>query len=375
MTYEFLQSIPVEIFGMSQAPCVSVYLPTHRQLPQRRQDEILFGNLLQDVENRLKEDYPKYNGSIMKRLKDIQGDHDLWSMGAQGMVVFANDERSWVYLLEMGMEAIVGVGKGFMILPLLRYLQNLHPYQVLAISGKEWAVYEGNRFGLKEVSFGPDTPRTMDEILGSDHTEKYTTHGIYGADGGTFFHGQGSKKDDHEMDLERFYRFIDHYVHEHISKLSQLPLVFAGLSENHNLFHRVSDNGFLWPDSVDYSLDTHDLEELSRRTWSLIEPHYLKQTKTLLERFGELHVKDLGSEQIKEIVLAAVENRVETLLIEENRNIPGEMVDEMGTLRFGGNENLLDDLASMVLHNHGQVVVLPAEKMPNDRGLAAIYRF
>jgi hypothetical protein len=36
---------------------------------------------------------------------------------------------------------------------------------------------------------------------------------------------------------------------------------------------------------------------------------------------------------------------------------------------------LLDDLSAVVLQNGGEVIIVPAERMPTDTGLAAIYRF
>jgi len=38
-------------------------------------------------------------------------------------------------------------------------------------------------------------------------------------------------------------------------------------------------------------------------------------------------------------------------------------------------DDLLDDVAELVLQKGGQVMVIPAEKMPTDTGLAATYRF
>lgn len=37
--------------------------------------------------------------------------------------------------------------------------------------------------------------------------------------------------------------------------------------------------------------------------------------------------------------------------------------------------DLLDDMAEMVLRMKGEVVVVPAERMPFDTGVAASYRF
>ena len=38
-------------------------------------------------------------------------------------------------------------------------------------------------------------------------------------------------------------------------------------------------------------------------------------------------------------------------------------------------DDLLDDLGEIVLRIKGEVIVLPAEGMPSESGVAAIYRF
>jgi hypothetical protein len=38
-------------------------------------------------------------------------------------------------------------------------------------------------------------------------------------------------------------------------------------------------------------------------------------------------------------------------------------------------DDLLDDLGELVLKNRGQVVIVPADRMPTRTGIAAIYRF
>ena len=72
--------------------------------------------------------------------------------------------------------------------------------------------------------------------------------------------------------------------------------------------------------------------------------------------------------------------RVATLLIEAERQVPGRMDAATGRITLGDLahpevDDLLDDLGELVLKMGGQIVVVPAERMPTPRGLAAIYRF
>jgi hypothetical protein len=48
---------------------------------------------------------------------------------------------------------------------------------------------------------------------------------------------------------------------------------------------------------------------------------------------------------------------------------------EQAQLDDGVADDLLDDLAELVLRQDGQVLVLPQVAMPSDTGVAAIYRY
>ncbi len=134
-------------------------------------------------------------------------------------------------------------------------------YQILAISGKEFAVYQGDRYELNKLPLPEGVPGTIDEILGAEHTGKYTSAGAYGAGGGPFYHGQGSKKDDVKQDLENFYRQVDKIVYEEFSKAFKLPLFFANLKERHSLYRGVAKNLYL-ADEVGFDDLIDDLGEM-----------------------------------------------------------------------------------------------------------------
>jgi hypothetical protein len=81
-------------------------------------------------------------------------------------------------------------------------------------------------------------------------------------------------------------------------------------------------------------------------------------------------------------VVAAVTptGRVETLLLESDRQISGRLDASTGRIVPGDLSNpwvddLLDDLGELVSGMGGQVLVVPAEEMPSQTGLAAVYRY
>jgi hypothetical protein len=66
--------------------------------------------------------------------------------------------------------------------------------------------------------------------------------------------------------------------------------------------------------------------------------------------------------------------------VEAGRHIPGHINPATGEIEFVQAmdpeiDDLLDDLAEVVLQHGGEVVVVPAERMPAQTGVAAIYRY
>jgi stalled ribosome rescue protein Dom34 len=60
--------------------------------------------------------------------------------------------------------------------------------------------------------------------------------------------------------------------------------------------------------------------------------------------------------------------------------VPGRIDTATGQVKFDALahpevDDILDDLAELVLKMGGQVVIVPAERMPTLTGIAAIYRF
>ncbi|HYN44264.1 MAG TPA: hypothetical protein VE129_20985, partial [Thermoanaerobaculia bacterium] len=72
--------------------------------------------------------------------------------------------------------------------------------------------------------------------------------------------------------------------------------------------------------------------------------------------------------------------KVASLLIEADREIAGRLDAVSGRIAFAPLDDphvddLLDDLAELVLKMGGNVLVVPAERMPSTTGLAATYRY
>ncbi len=176
-------------------------------------------------------------------------------------------------------------------------------------------------------------------------------------------HGQGGgKADEVDRDTERFFRAVDRAILERHSQPSRLPLMLAALPQHHGVFRGLTRNPFLLGDGIDAYPEALSADELRERAWRVLEPHYLARLAGLIEMFGAARARELGTDDLDEAADSAAGGRVATLLIEAERTIPEK-------------DDQLDDVGELALRNGGQVIVVPAARMPTRTGIAAIYRY
>ena len=121
------------------------------------------------------------------------------------------------------------------------------------------------------------------------------------------------------------------------------------------------------------------LDQLRTLAWENVEPLYLARLEGLKENFHTARSRHAGSADLSDIAKAAVAGRVASLLVEADREIPGRFDRATGAIRFEPLaspevDDLIDDVMEAVLRTGGEVIVVPAERMPTDTGLAAAFR-
>ena len=79
---------PARILGTHEAPCLSLYQPTHRQFPDRQQDPIRFRNLVKQLETSLQQKYADRDiAPLLAPFNALADDSEFWNHGAEGLAV------------------------------------------------------------------------------------------------------------------------------------------------------------------------------------------------------------------------------------------------------------------------------------------------
>ena len=381
ITNELIQ----KLISVDQSTCLSLYMPTHQRHPENLQNSIVYNKLVQQMEDSLKQKYSA--AEVQKHIEPVKAladDNEVWNHTLEGLAVFSAEGVFKVVKLHKSVEELAIVADSFHTKPLRQYLQTGDDFHVLCLTLHDIRLFEGNRHSLFKVELTADIPETITEALGDELTDKHSTVESYGGIGGAsspMHHGHGGKKEETEKDAERFFRRVAGAIYEHYSKPSGWPLILAALPEHHNLFHKVNKNPMLLSKGIYINPSSVSPEKLASMAWETMEPEYNLKLDGLVARFEQARANGKGSDDYKEVAVAVVEGRVDTLIIEADRIIAVRVTNlvtgntQKKDLTNPKVDDLLDDLGEMATKMGGMVMVLPADKMPSETGLAAIYRY
>lgn len=379
------QEIIQKLLAPQKVPCLSLYMPTHQHHPENAQDPIRFQNLIKQLEESLA---IKYDSASIKNFvapfEQLKNDTSFWRYTAKGLAIFSAGDFFEIIALQTPTEELAIVADSFHTKPLRHYIQTMDHFHVLGITMDSVKLYEGNHHYLTEIDLDESIPQTMEEALGEELTEKHTTVASYGGTSGhsvNMRHGHGGKKEEIDIDIERFFRVIAQKVYDNYSKTTGWPLILVSHSEHHNVFHKVNKNPHLLNKGINFNPDAISVEDLKAKAWEIMEPEYLAKIQLQLDKYNQARSINKGSDDLKTVSVAAVEGRIDTLLIEADRIIAKRITNmETGNTQNKDINNprvddLLDDMSELVTKMGGTIYVLPADQMPTENGFAAILRY
>lgn len=359
-------------------PCVSIYLPLYRAEPPAAENPRRFREQVEQVERSLNRDYATRDvRAMVEKLNSIPTDENFWTADRDGIAVFASPAFQRVIDLHRPVDPAVFVGDSFHVKLLIRILQSALPYQVLTLTQRKVDLFQGTGEMRLERLDSHNLPQTPDEVSGM-----VMGHNVDAArDLATAknqFPGEGTAPG--PSTLETFMRAVDKSVWEGFSRDSKLPLILAAVEHYHPQFHAISKNQYLMKQGIKHDPAHIGLERLRQEAWAIMEPRFQAEVQKVKDQFMAAKAHRKGSDELMPVLEAAAVGRVGWLLVDGSKQIPGWVDKGTGQVREADIEDpraddVLDDLAEMVLSTDGEVLVLPPDQMPGDAGLAAIYRY
>lgn len=398
-------------------PCLSLYLPTHRNVPDNTVDRPAYRHLVEALELALGLSRPRAEVErLLHPFRVLDGDRHFWEHTRDGLAVFAADGRARGFLLQRPVKPLALVTARFHVLPLVRIASSLERFTILVLTSREAAVYEATAWhdvagspSAHDVTVGPLDPlplsrptaaeptaplvrgEVVDEELREPH-RVYREMGPRGLAGTPVVHGgTGFRQDDIDKDTEIFLRHVDAVVEAQASRPTGLPLVLVAAAPLAATFRGLSTNPLLLEEHV--PLDPHLMshEEVAAKVAPLFAAAHARRVKRELATFHQARERGLAGLDPGEIGAAAVAGRIALLLVEADRFLPGSFDRQTGIITGDGEppgdpsrggtlpatrtEDVLGALAETVLLHGGEIVSLARTAMPTATGAAAIYRY
>lgn len=366
------------LLAPSPSPCISIYLPTSRRFPEKRQDPTRYRDLVNRAEALLAESPAAAGAAGMLAILRSLDDSPHWEYSLDGLAVFLSPNLSAAYRLPITVPERAVVADSFHVKPLIRFLHSNARYFVLSVSQNAVSLYEGSPFGGGTVDVASLPQSLRDAIVVPEYDRAVTAHG--GGMGGVAFHGRGGAKEETKESLLKYFRAIDKGLREFLRD-ERAPLLLASVKYYHPIYREANTYPHLLPEMLEGNYEHVNGDQIHAEAWPIVSAGFERQTAEWADRYRALAGNGLASDDIEAIAQATLSGRVRAVLAADGESVWGKLDRKTGAITHhdrqigSDDDDLLDDLCEECLKRGAEVYVVPRAVMPTASPIAAVYRF
>jgi hypothetical protein len=367
-------------------PCVSIHMPVHASPVDRQEDSLRLKNLLQQAEEQLADGWLRRASAraMLEPIRDSASQRAFWDNRSSGLAVFATPHGRTYMHVPLDLKERVIVNSRFQVKPLLSLLNGRQEFLLLTLSQNCVRLWEGDRFTLRESTV-PDLPQDKRSALNYDGADRGAqSHSASSAGMGqgkqtAVFHGQGGMPDTAKDDLEQYFRLVDAALRPML-RFRRDPMVLAAVDYALPIYRRVNHYPHLIDTELVGNYDHFSGHQLHSRAWPLVAEVYARRMQDAAQRWHALISIGKASDDIREIVPAAMRGQVEVLFVDHRDEVWGnydeqggqvELLDEANPLA----DDLLDLAATRTALNRGTVYAVQRAEIPRGGPVAAVFRY
>jgi hypothetical protein len=379
----------LKAFLAAEGPCLSVYMQLGRASREglsanARQNELHWKECLRALESserlgsegrKLLESVRNWNDVVPEEATDASRGSSIAVFRAPGVA------RACVLAEEVSDRAVLG--SRFYVRPLLRELVRDQAFYLLALSQKNTRLLSCTRHNSEEVTLPAEIKTSFEEWMNQtkpDHTavKNAMAAGRQGFSGPTALAPKGADAEAKNRYLAHFFGQIGRGVSEALRGKSE-ALVLCAVEYEVPIYREVNSYPHLACEEVRGAPNSLKSGEMHARALDVLERCYLQKVDAEVAEWKH-RVGGGASSRLKDIVAAAHDGRVKTLLISETQEQAGVFNETTHTAKGvrvaqGEEEDLVNDAAVQTVLHAGDVLVAPDSKMPDGSAAAAIFRY
>lgn len=374
-----------ELAHIHHAHSISIYIPTHRAGMEVNEkiDQLNLKNQVQKVTREL-ESMKLDNREIDQLLAPVNGlleDTGFWSNQSEGLAIFCNKERFEFYTLPVVFQEFTYVSDHFYLTPMISYLNDDGKFYLLALSLSEVKVFEGFSHQINEVTANDMLPGQLEDVVGYDVTEKHLQYrtGQTGTEN-TLYHGHGKGTESEKHEVLKYFRAVNDGLMKIIQNQNR-PLVIATVDYLFPMYKEVNEYKNLVKGFIAGNPEHADAVLLHNKAKALLQDYFSRHRMKFWQKFEYALKNNPVSFDEEEIISAAYNHRVETLIVKKHENLWGVFDPETNTVSLREQQpqfkSCMINLAAVhTILNGGNVYVMEPGEMPEPGvKLNAIFRF
>jgi len=357
-----------QLLAARQPSSVSIYLPTN---PASRGDaeRIELKNLAAEAARQLREAGAARAdvAAIDDELADLVDDDELWRHQARSLAVFLTPTTTTTFRLANNLEAIVEVSDRFHLKPLLRAVTFPHTAFVLALSQNSVRLLEiAPELEPAQIPV-QDLPKDVASAVGKSSIRDRAPSGrVQGSEG-------------QKIRMRQYARQIDQALRPLLNGLD-VPLILAAAEPIDSIYRSVNTYPHLVETSLQGNPDASSDAALTGSARRVLDDLYAAELRTIQETYALRVSQRRASADIADVARAATYGLVDTVLVDIDEVVPGQIDEETGAITIDDaddavNYGVVDEIARRVWLNDGQVLAVRRDDIPGHGSVAAILRF
>jgi len=305
--------------------CISIYIPTSRagEMVDKKLGQISLKNELKKLKSELKEYQLKDHeiDNLLYPATNLLSDYHFWRNQSDCLVIFLSQEGMHKYSYPIDQEQKSYIADHFYLLPLIPLLNQSEKFFILSISLKKVEFFEATAHTITYIHIEDLVPEKLEEVVGYDFEDR----GIQfrsAHKNSTVFHGQGSGKDDKEVEVEKFLKAVDQGVMT-LLKNEKAPLILACVDHYAPVYRKISAYSHIYHSHISGNHDESDPLILHELAWPLIKPLFDEKETTKRNELMENKATNKITFDINEIIPAAFDGKIDSLFVDKNKDLFG----------------------------------------------------